>query len=385
VSGTPTTYVAVNLDALRHNVAQVLAHLAEGSRLCAVVKANAYGHGAILAAQACVEAGAEWLGVSEVGQGVALREAGIDVPILAFMPPLEDEFEALVTHDLTATLTSEEQVMQLQREAERQGKVGLGHIYEDLGLGRIGPSDGIMDILQVAEPWPQVQITGVYSHFGPPGSGMELDVVEWLGDGAGLKLYSNGLREAAARVTDRRLLLHFAASMLFLERPDNHLDMVRIGTLLYGQYPDHTPEAQRTLDLQSTFELRSHIVAAHTVPRGKKIGYGGEFVCARETRVATVPVGLAHGLGVVPESTARSPRSFVKGLVRARISRKGKTDRLPYARIGDQRAPIIGRISMDQCSLDVTDVPEAQRGAEVVLPVRRVTTNPTIPRIPRDF
>ncbi len=381
----PTTYVAVNLEAIRHNARQVLARLAPECRLCAVVKGNAYGHGAAAVAAACVAAGARWLAVSTVAEGVALRAAGLTVPILVFMPPLPDEMPALVEHDLTATLTRSGQVMELQREGRRQSRVAQAMIYEDLGLGRLGPHEPVLDILAVAEPWPEIEVTGLYSHFGPPGSGIDLDAVEWLSAGASLKLYRAALSEALARITDRRLLFHVAASALLLENDQTHCDMVRIGTLLFGQYPDHTPPGQRTLALQDTFELRSRIVEVHEVARGARIGYGGEFVCRRPTRVATVPVGVAHGLGVVPESVAGRWRFGVKALLRGWHARRGGDRYQLMAQIGDTAVPLIGRISMDQCCVDVTDVPQADRGSELVLPARRLTTSPTLPRVYEDL
>jgi alanine racemase len=297
------------------------------------------------------------------------------------MPPLEDECGAAVEHDLTATLTRVEQVMQLQRQGERQGKVAHGHIYEDLGLGRLGPHDSIVDILQTAEPWPQVEVGGLYSHFGPPGSGVELDFMDWVRPAASVRIYAAMLFDALEGVTDRRLMFHVAASAMFLESPDYHFDMVRVGSLLYGQYPDHVPQNLRTLDLQDTWELRSRIVEVHTVERGGKVGYGGEFVCRRRTRVATVPVGFADGLGVVPESVTARPRQWGKALLRSWTARRGATTHLPQAMIGAAGAPIIGRISMDQCCLDVTDIPEADRGTWVTLPARRTTASPAIPRV----
>lgn len=376
----PLTYVAVDLDAIRHNIACVRERLAPGSSLCAVVKANAYGHGLAPVAQACVEAGAAWLAVSVVEEGVALREAGIGAPVLVFLPPLPDECETVVAHDLTATVTATGMIMELQREGERQGRVARAHAYEDLGLGRLGAEEPLMDIVETAEPWPQIEVTGIYSHFGPPGSGMALDAVEWVSAGATLKVYAAMLADALRRITDRRLVFHAAASAMFLQEPDHHFDMVRIGTLLYGQYPDHVPTDLRTLDLRPTFELRSHIVQVNRVRRGGKVGYGGEFVCGRETRVATVPVGLAHGLGTAPESVARRAPFFARSLMRARGSRRGRTDLLPCGLIGGRRAPLIGRISMDQCALDVTDIPEADRGTEVALPIRRLAASPALPR-----
>lgn len=377
----PTTYVAVDLDAVAHNVSQVLGGLKPGSVLCAVVKANAYGHGMVPVARTCLQAGAQWLGVSTVEEGVALRGAGIEAPVLVFMPALGDEAQAAVEHNLTCTVVSSAQVMALQREAERQGVMAKAHVYQDLGLGRMGGDEPLVDIISAAEPWPQIEIDGTYAHFGPPGSGVALPAMEWAGAGSSLKAYAAVMFDALKEATERRLMFHAAASGLYCESADNHFDMVRIGTLLYGQYPDHISQQHRSLDLRRTFELRSHIVSICTLEKGARIGYGGEFRCGRRTRIATIPVGFAHGLGMVPESVTGRLRTVLKGFVRERDSRRGRTDRLPYARIGDQRAPLVGRISMDQCCLDVTELPEVNTGAEVVLPVRRVTCSPVIVRV----
>jgi alanine racemase len=377
----PTTYVSVDLDAIRHNLRQVQSRLREGCALCAVVKANAYGHGLVPVARACVSAGAQFLAVSSADEGVLLREAGLSAPVLVFLPPTPDECEALVAHDLTATVVSTAQVMQLQRTAERRGKVARAHVYEDLGLGRLGPDEPVMEIVEAAEPWPQIEITGIYAHCGPPGTGLKTEALNLVTAGGGLKVWAAMVRESLQGVTERRLCLHLAASALTLEDPTCHLDMVRPGTLLYGQYPDHVPASARTLDLRTCFELRSRVVAIHTLDTGDRVGYGGEFVCRRRTRVGTIPVGFAHGLGVLPESATCSLRHAVKSWLRCREARSGRTDHLPQATICGKQAPLIGRISMDQCAVDLTDIPEAECGVEVALPARRVTTSPAIPRV----
>lgn len=381
MSSSPVSYVRVHLGAIRHNLAQVRSVLAPATRLCAVVKGNAYGHGAREVARTCAAAGADWLGVSTVEEGVLLREAGVTIPILVFLPPLPQECEAVVEHDLTATVVSVAQVLELQRAGQRQGKVAHAHVYEDLGLGRIGPSERVMDILEAAEPWPNLELSGLYSHFGPPGSGVDVDSLEWLHPGSTLRVFAAMVQEASRQVTERRLLFHAAASAMVLESPNLHFDMVRVGTLLYGQYPDHVPAKRRTLDLREGFELRSRIVATHWVERGSRVGYGGEFVCRRRTRVATVPLGTSHGVGVVPQSVARRWRWFAGAQVQLAYSRRGRQEHQPQAQAGSARVPVIGRVSMDQCCLDVTDCPEVGRGTEVVLPVRRTLVSPLLPRV----
>lgn len=375
------TYVAVDLAAIRHNLQRVRAKLSPGAMLCAVVKANAYGHGTVEVARCCAESGAQWLAVSNVDEGVALREAGIALPVLVFLPPAQDELAALVEHDLTATITSTKGAMALMREADRQGKTASAHLYEDMGLSRMGPSEPVLEILAASEPWPSLCIEGLYTHFGPPGSGVNVDEVEWMREGASLKLYASALGDSWNEITGGRPIFHAAASAVFLEHPEHHFQMVRIGTLLYGQYPGHIPAAKRTLDLRDTFELRSRVVSVHTVRKGSKIGYGGEFTAPREMRVGTIPVGLAHGLGMTPESVAETPRACIRALLKRMGARSGRQSLLSRVRIGHATATLVGRISMDQCCVDLTDLPEADVESEVVLPVRRTAVPSSVPRV----
>jgi len=375
-----TTCVAVNTDALAHNVREAQRHLQPTAKLMAVVKANAYGHGLVDTARVFLAAGAQWLGVSNVAEGVALREAGVDAPVLVFMPPLPDEYEAIVRHRLTATLLSTAHVSGLGDTARKLGQSVYGHLYVDGGLGRIGADDPLCALLQAATVFPPLHLTGAYTHFGPPGSGRMLEEIDTLKQGASTKAFAGLVRDAVAQAAAARPLLHAAASALFVEDRNSHLDMVRLGTILYGQYPDHVRE--RPLNLrEDTFSLRSRVVALQTLPAGSRIGYGGDFICTRETRVATVPVGTAQGLGMAPQSVGGRLRSVVKAWLVSREGRRGRREHAPRARAGGLALPLIGRISMDQCCLDATDAPDLQVGDEVALPVRRLAVDSGVPRV----
>lgn len=375
-----TTHVAVNLDALGHNTKQILSHLHPQSRLLAVVKANAYGHGLVQSARNFVEAGAAWLGVSTVAEGVALREAGIDAPTLIFLPPLAEEIADLVRHRLTGTIVAVRQVREIAKAAETLGQSAYCHVYMDGGLSRLGSDDSLPDIIDAARVFPTLHITAMYTHFGPPGSGRLLEDVDMLREGASVKAFAGLARDAMAQLGEARPMVHVAASTLFLESRDNHLDMVRVGTLLYGQYPDHVKS--RPLQLrEDTFVLRSRIIALQTVDEGSRVGYGGEFICRRDTRVATVPAGLTHGLGMAPQSVQGRWQSVAKAWVARRDARRGRSAHAATAGLDAGQAPIIGRISMDQCCLDVTDVEGVEVGAEMTLPVRRLAVDSVVPRV----
>lgn len=376
----PTTWVEVDPEALAHNTRQVLGRIEGGARLMAVVKANAYGLGLVPAARELLSAGASWLGVSSVDEGVALREAGITAPTLVFMPAVAEECAALVEHGLTATVVCSEHVTWLSEAAEAVGRTARAQIFVDTGLSRMPGDEPAIDVLETAGGL-GVQITGIYTHYGPPGSGALADGLDLFRSGVSVRMFVKLAEELRASANRPALLLHCAASALLLEEPRAHLDMVRVGTLLYGQYPAHV--RARDLDLRDPFELRSRIVHIGTVGVGAKIGYGGEFRTRRETRLATIPVGYAHGLGMMPLSVAGRTATWVKGRLASIAGAWGRVRHLPMVRIRGHEAPIVGRIAMDHCTVDVTDLPEVALGDEVVLPVRRTAVSPEIPRIYR--
>jgi len=378
----PTTYVAVDPDALAHNVQQVLALLSDSARLMAVVKSNAYGHGLTEAARVFLEAGASWLGVSSTAEGLRLRQAGIKAPTLVFMPAVSDECEALVAAGLTTTVAQVQHLVWLHDAAQAVGSTAQAHIYVDTGLGRMPSEDSALDLLDAAEGFGDVEICGIYTHFGPPGSGLMAEALELFKPGISLRLFVKMANELREREDRHDLLVHAAASALTLETPDSHLDMVRVGTLLYGQYPDYVRE--HVLKLKRTFELRSHVVHVGKVGVGGTVGYGGDFRCGRETVVATVPVGYAHGLGVLPLSLAGRVGTPGKAILRrwgGRLGRHWHAPMVRMVRIHGEDAPIVGRIAMDHCAVDVTDLPDVRVGDRVIVPVRRATTSPEIPRI----
>lgn len=374
----PRTYVAVDTHALKHNLSAVRTRLADTVRLMAVVKANGYGHDRVLAARAFVEAGADWLGVSTGDEAVVLREAGISAPVLVFLPSGPEELAELISRGITLTVASVEEVISCATAAREAGRAADVHCYIDTGLGRIGSDDSLPDMIEACRRYPTVNLQGVYTHFGPRGSGALLEGIDAFKPGASARAFAGLVKDTIARYGGGRLMLHCAASSMYLQEPKTHLDMVRIGTLLYGQAPADVEQVP--FDLHDTFELRTHIIATQTVPEHSPIGYGGDFLTRRETTVATLPVGLADGVGVVPESITGGLRWAVKHYLKGRAAGKGKASYGPWAYVHGQEVPLIGRISMDQCCIDVTDV-GADIGDEVAVETRRTTTNPEIPRI----
>jgi alanine racemase len=297
------------------------------------------------------------------------------------LPPCgAEELEALVEHRLTGTLVAVNQLHDLAHVAQSRQRAVTCHVYMDTGLSRLGSDDSLPDLLDALRAFPIVSATGIYSHQGPPGSGVALADLETLREGGAVKGFLGLARNAAAQFAGQQLAVHLAASRLFLEDPNSHADLVRLGTLLYGQYPDDVKA--RPLQLrEDTFSLRSRIIAVQTVETGARIGYGGEFVTRRETRVGTIPVGIAHGLEVVPRSVAGRLGTVVRTWQAKRAGRRGGVSGAPVAKLAGQPAPLLGRVSMDQCCVDLTDLPEVGVGAEVALPARRLMVSASVPRV----
>lgn len=371
----PLTYVAVDTAALQYNLAQARTLLEPATRLMAVVKANAYGHGLTLAASAFAEAGADWLGVSTPEEGVALRAAGLDLPILVFLPCLPEQATELIAHRLSATVVGEESLVALARAAEIAQRPAHYHFYLDAGLGRPGVED-LARLVELACGFPGLVLDGLYLHMDAAAAS-RLGPWEALKPGAEFRLFAASVHEITDRLLGTRVPLHAAASALTLTRPEARLDLVRLGTLLYGQYPASVPAVARTLDLRPALSLRSTVVAVTTLPRGAPVGYGAQYRCSRETRVGLLPVGYAAGLGTMPADLARRRYGSLRGIGRRLLRGEERI----VATAAGRPAPILGRLAMDWCCVDLTDIPEAGAGTEVILPCRMALLDSALPRL----
>lgn len=327
-------WAEIDLGAIEHNLKEIKNRIQGGAKLCAVVKANAYGHGAIAVARKAVEFGAEYLAVATLSEALELREAGFLTPILilGLVPP--EAVNEIVTHDITQAICDLDLAKALSVEAVRQGKCAKVHLKVDTGMGRIGicPEDaGVM--AQLLQEYPGIEIEGVFSHFAAADSKDKSYVKEQL------EAFRMAIRCMKAHGVSPAIC-HIAESAAILEIPEAHFDMVRAGIIEYGLWP--SDEVTRPIELRQAMRLCARIAFIKTVPAGTSIGYGRQFVAERESRIATLPLGYADGY----------IRAYGKQGV---VELRGK------------RAPIAGRVCMDQVMIDVTEIPEAEVGDEVTL------------------
>jgi alanine racemase len=329
------TRAEVSLEHLRHNVAE-LARAAQVP-IWAVLKADAYGHGAKAVARTLERAGAKGFCVALIEEGIELREAGIYAPILVMGSHYANAWPELLRHQLTPVISRADQIEALAEEVRERGGPAFGvHLKIDTGMARLGvPFSELEAVAGVLARHPELRLDGVMTHFASAESDA-LFVAQQL------ELFERGTAVLARSGLPVRLR-HAANTAALLSHPRARLDLVRPGIGLYGMAPgiagSSLPGSQ---GLRPVMRVRSEIISLRTLSAGASVGYGATFRAARESRIATIPMGYGDGL-----SRALSNRGHV--LVRGR------------------RAAIAGAVSMDLTSVDVTDIPGAAIGDEVVV------------------
>ncbi len=327
-------WAEISLSAIEKNIAALKAWHANGGEVMAVVKANAYGHGAVQAARAAVAGGATWLAVNLADEGVQLRRAGIGCPILVlgYVPPWEAD--KVVFYNLTPTVNTQQQALALASACQRRGTRIAVHVKVDSGLSRYGlPPAEVVDFVRGLSAIPQLRWEGLWTHLATA------DEADKTYAERQLDVYFHTLRRLAdAGLTPR--YRHVANSGATLDLPRAHLDIVRPGIAVYGLYP--SAAVSRSVILVPAMSLKSRVARLCQLPPGTSVGYGRTFIAARETLAALVPGGYADGL-------RRTLANRGEVLVRGR------------------RARILGAVSMDQIVVDVTDIPGVALNDEVVI------------------
>ena len=358
-------WVEVDLAALKHNLRQVRSLVGYGVRIMAVVKANGYGHGYIEPSRAFVEAGADALAVTRLEEGLKLREAGISLPVLLFAPIQPDNAEVAVEAGLDLTVTDLSLVRALSEAGKRIDRISRIHIKIDTGMGRLGVNhEEVVGFVESVNGVENIQIAGIYTHFaGASGkhaasARAQCDAFRVSLDGVKTTIEDHGLA-------------HAANSAAILRLPQSHFDMVRPGTLLYGQYP--SSDVPQTLDLADTWKLMVRICDIRSFAKGTRIGYGWEYTTKRQTRAAIVPVGYADGFTLVPDGPVYR-QSALRFAAR-------KMKRNPTMVLRGRTVPVIGRVGMQLTAIDVTDVEGVTVGDEVVVPALRIPTSALVRRV----
>ncbi len=322
----------IDLPALSHNFAAVR-RFSNNRPVIAVVKADAYGHGAPETARTLVEQGAAQLGVAYAEEATELREAGITAPILVFFDP---DVETVFQHNLTPVVFDLAKAEALSREAARRGRPLSIHVKVDTGMGRLGlQGAAAAAILQIAQ-LPALEIEGVMSHFSGADlrddSFAETQIAQF-----------RALRASLANAGLRPPCFHIANSAAVMSKPDAHFDAVRPGIMLYGYSPlEPGATSTQAIDLKPVMSVATRFVSIRTVASGKPISYGRTFYTKRQSIIGVLAMGYADGFSRI---FSNNGEVLVRGM----------------------RAPIVGRVCMNLTMVDLTDIRDVNESDDVVI------------------
>jgi Alr-MurF fusion protein len=331
------TWVEIDLSAIANNTRQIQSLVGPGVRILASLKADAYGHGALKVARTVLHNGASMLGVATVSEATPLREAGIDAPILVFGYVPHWQMREAVRLGLTITLYSIESAQAFSRAALALGYTVKVHVKVDTGMGRLGiRAEQIAEILELVHEiidLPGLELEGIYTHFAMA------DTQDLTHARMQLSRFQHVL-QAIERAQIRAPLVHAANSAAILSLSEAHFNMVRPGIALYGLDPSQ--QVRLPGAFRPALSFKTQVAQVKDIPEGECISYGCTYITERPTRVAILPVGYADGF-------RRSPTNWGSVLVHG------------------QEAPLLGRVCMDQCIVDVSHIPQVRAGDEVVL------------------
>lgn len=327
----------IDLDAMTYNLEHIKKNLKPGTKIIAVLKADGYGHGAVPLGRRIQQDPEVWgIAVATVEEGVELREAGITKPILILGYTYQEDYQKIVDMDFRPAVFKKSMAQELSKAAVRAKKTLKIHIKIDTGMTRIGYRNVETDVPEILEisRLAGIEVEGIFTHFARAD---EPDTTPARIQYEKFQEFLHALEEEGLSIP----MKHCSNSAGIIRMQEANLDAVRAGIILYGLYPSPEVE-QEPVPLKPLMSLRSHIAYIKTVEPGVEISYGGIFTTTRKTRVATIPVGYADG--------------YARGL-----SNKGSV------LIRGKRAPILGRVCMDQFMVDVTDIPEARELDQVTL------------------
>lgn len=332
-TGYRATWAEVDLSAIRYNFNQVKRIVGKDTLILVVVKGNAYGHGIYEVSKTLEGAGADFLGVATLDEALLLRRKDITVPILVLGTLLPHELEAAIENDVSLTLCDHSLATAADREASRLNKKANVHIKIDTGMGRLGVwHEEAVDYIEAVNALENVEIKGIYTHFSVAGRDKFFTMYQFNS----FKTVIESLSAKGIEIPYR----HAANSIALINLKKSHLNLVRPGIIIYGMYPKKS--FSRKLSLKPALSLRTRIVFLKKTPEGRSISYGRTYITQKPTIIATLPIGYADGYGRILSNKA-------KVLIRG------------------ERAPVVGKVTMDQTMVDVGHIENVRVGDEVVL------------------
>lgn len=331
-------WAEVDLDAIWENMVHMKENIAENTKILAVIKTDGYGHGGVPIAKMLEQLDFMFgYAAATYEEAHVLREAGVKKPILILGYTFPYCYEELIREEIRPAVYRRDTVEELAAAAAKVGQKAKVHIKVDTGMGRIGitPDEEGLEFVRFLMEHPELEVEGIFTHFA------KSDETDKTSANHQLELFQNFIDKIQTELGITIPVKHCSNSAAILEMPQANMDMVRAGITTYGLYPSE--EVRKDIvPLRAAMSLYSHIVYCKTIHAGQSVSYGGLFTATKDTRVATIPVGYGDGY----------PRS---------LSGKG------YVLIHGKKAPILGRVCMDQFMVDISEIPEAMEGDKVTL------------------
>lgn len=328
------TYMLVDLDSIYDNVQNLKATLSDNVKFLGVVKGDGYSHGIIQVTKTMIEAGADYFAVAIPEEGAEIRRAGIDADILVLGLCLKQSFPLALEYDLTLAVCEKNNILQLQKAAKEAGKNIKVHLKIDSGMSRIGirTDDELNEVLDTLEKCDNIILEGIFTHFATADETKKTPTFKQI----------EKFEHMLSIIKDRglNLLVHAANSAATLDYKQTHYDMVRPGICSYGYYPSNS--VSKNVKLKPAFEWRTKIAYLKQIEKGDSVGYGFNYKAEETRKIATLPVGYADGY-------------------KRDIGNNG------YVLVRGQKAPVVGKVCMDQCMIDVTGIKDVAIGDDVIL------------------
>lgn len=331
-------WAEVDLDAIWENMVHMKENIAENTKILAVIKTDGYGHGGVPIAKMLEQLDFMFgYAAATYEEAHVLREAGVKKPILILGYTFPYCYEELIREEIRPAVYRRDTVEELAAAAAKVGNKAKVHIKVDTGMGRIGitPDEEGLEFVRFLIEHPELEVEGIFTHFA------KSDETDKTSANHQLELFQDFIKKIQTELGITIPVKHCSNSAAILEMPQANMDMVRAGITTYGLYPSEEV-SKDIVPLRAAMSLYSHIVYCKTIHSGQSVSYGGLFTAQKDTRVATIPVGYGDGY----------PRS---------LSGKG------YVLIHGKKAPILGRVCMDQFMVDISEIPEAMDGDKVTL------------------
>ncbi len=327
----------IDLDAVEYNIEMMRHNVREGAKMLGVVKTDGYGHGAVQIAKMLSPKDYMWgFAVATLDEALVLRRAGIEKPLLVLGCIFPDQREEMIKHDIRMTLYTEEMAREVSDLAVKMGKQAYIHIKLDTGMSRLGfmIEEETAEIIERISKMPNLAMEGMYTHFA------KADEIDKSFTEKQIKNYV-WMKETLAQRGVTFQYYHCSNSAGIIDVPEANMDLVRAGISTYGLYPSEEVHKEN-VPLKPAMELISHVAHVKWVEAGTPVSYGGTYITDRKTKIATIPVGYGDGY----------PRS---------LSNKG------YVLIHGKKAPILGRVCMDQFMVDATEIDDVKYADKVTL------------------